>query len=47
MRFVNAARLAVGAGFAGVEVHAAHGYLLSSFLDPALNQRTDEFGGGP
>lgn len=44
-RFVAAGRIAVEAGFAGVEVHAAHGYLLSSFLDPKLNQRTDRYGG--
>jgi 2,4-dienoyl-CoA reductase-like NADH-dependent reductase (Old Yellow Enzyme family) len=45
-RFVTAGRIAVEAGFAGVEVHAAHGYLLSSFLDPGQNLRTDEYGGG-
>lgn len=44
-RFVTAARLVVEAGFAGVEVHAAHGYLLSSFLDPARNRRQDGYGG--
>jgi 2,4-dienoyl-CoA reductase-like NADH-dependent reductase (Old Yellow Enzyme family) len=44
-RFPTAGRIAVDAGFAGVEVHAAHGYLLSSFLDPKQNQRTDEYGG--
>jgi 2,4-dienoyl-CoA reductase-like NADH-dependent reductase (Old Yellow Enzyme family) len=44
-RFVAAGRLAVEAGFAGVQVHAAHGYLLSSFLDTKLNQRTDGYGG--
>ncbi len=46
VRFQTAAKLAVEAGFAGVEVHAAHGYLLSSFLDPAQNRRTDAYGGG-
>ncbi len=45
-RFVSAAKLVVESGFAGVQVHAAHGYLLSSFLDPAQNHRADEYGGG-
>jgi 2,4-dienoyl-CoA reductase-like NADH-dependent reductase (Old Yellow Enzyme family) len=44
-RFLTAGRIAVDAGFAGVEVHAAHGYLLSSFLDPERNHRTDDYGG--
>ena len=44
-RFITAARIVVEAGFAGVEVHAAHGYLLSSFLDPSQNLRTDQSGG--
>ncbi|MEJ2866190.1 tRNA-dihydrouridine synthase [Actinomycetospora sp. OC33-EN08] len=44
-RFVAVAVRVVGAGFVGVEIHAAHGYLLSSFLDPATNRRTDAYGG--
>jgi anthraniloyl-CoA monooxygenase len=43
--FVQAARWADEAGFDMLEVHAAHGYLLASFLSPVTNQRADEYGG--
>jgi anthraniloyl-CoA monooxygenase len=43
--FVAAARMGIEAGFDMVELHAAHGYLLSSFITPMQNKRSDEYGG--
>jgi len=43
--FIDSARRAADAGFDLLEIHAAHGYLLSSFLSPISNRRTDEYGG--
>ncbi len=43
--FVAAARRAAEAGFDWLELHCAHGYLLSSFISPLTNQRSDEYGG--
>ena len=43
--FARTARLACDLGFGGVEVHAAHGFLLSQFLSPLFNRRTDGYGG--
>jgi len=43
--FAAAAKRGVAAGFDLIEVHAAHGYLLSSFLSPLANRRTDHYGG--
>jgi anthraniloyl-CoA monooxygenase len=44
-QFVRAAEMGLEAGFDMLELHCAHGYLLSSFITPLQNQRTDEYGG--
>lgn len=46
-RFTEAALLASDAGFAGIQLHAAHGYLLAQFLSAKANHRGDEYGGSP
>lgn len=45
--FILAALRAERAGFDGVELHGAHGYILSAFLSPQINQRSDAYGGSP
>lgn len=45
--YADATRLARDAGFDGVEVHAANGYLLEQFLAAGVNDRTDDYGGSP
>ncbi len=45
--FVTASRKAIAAGFDGVELHSANGYLLHEFLAPSANQRDDVYGGSP
>ena len=44
-RFIHVASTAKQTGFTGIQIHAAHGYLISSFLNPRVNQRQDEWGG--
>ena len=44
-QFAKSARMAMVTGVDGIEIHAAHGYLLHSFLSPRLNKRTDMYGG--
>lgn len=44
-RFANTARLGRQSGFTGVQIHAAHGFLLSQFLSPLFNKRQDDYGG--
>lgn len=46
-KFIAGANFAKLAGFDGVELHGAHGYLINQFLSPYSNQRTDKYGGSP
>ncbi len=44
-KFVTSAKITKEAGFSGIQIHAAHGYLISQFLSPHDNRRTDKYGG--
>ncbi len=46
-KYINSAKIAQDVGFDGVQIHSAHGYLLSSSLSPRINTRTDRWGGEP
>ena len=46
-KFVSGAMIASTAGVDGVEIHAAHSYLVNQFLSPKYNQRSDAYGGSP
>ena len=46
LAYVRAARLALAAGFQGIEIHFGHGHLLHQFISPAANTRQDPYGGG-
>jgi len=46
-RFAATAKFLCDVGFKGIEIHAAHGYLLAQFLSSKSNQRTDQYGGSP
>ncbi|KAJ5822567.1 hypothetical protein N7447_004907 [Penicillium robsamsonii] len=45
--FVDTTRMVADSGFSGIELHAAHGYLLDQFLNAKSNLRTDDYGGSP
>lgn len=46
-QFQNSAKLAKFAGFDGIHIHAASGYLIDSFIRSCSNKRTDKYGGSP